>query len=113
VNGVKPNQRKKSLKVSGIAIVNGAQTTGALARVQLTKLGDARVMIRFVQATNSALVNDIIRYNNSQNQIKPSDFRSGDRNQDRLRKEFKQIPDATYLRPDAAVRTIAPVDRRT
>jgi hypothetical protein len=97
VNGVKANEQEKSLHVSGIAVVNGAQTTGALARVTLPSLSNARVLIRFVQATNPALVEDIIRYNNSQNQIKPSDFRSGDRNQERLRKEFKQIPDATYL----------------
>lgn len=86
-----------SLSMSGIAIVNGAQTTGALARVDPSLLADARVLIRFVLATNSSLVEEIIRYNNSQNQIKPSDFRSGDRPQERLRSEFQKIPDATYL----------------
>ena len=30
--------------------------------------------------------------------LKPSDFRSSDRHQERLRKEFKSIPDSTYLR---------------
>jgi hypothetical protein len=86
-----------SLQLAGIAIVNGAQTTGSLGRVDPDFLGDARVLIRFVKATNADLIEDVIRYNNSQNQIKPSDFRSGDRHQERLRKEFKSIPDATYL----------------
>lgn len=85
------------LQVSGLAIVNGAQTTGALSRVDRAYLRGARVMIRLVQANDPALVQNIIRFNNSQNQIKPSDFRSGDRNQKRLREEFRQIPDATYL----------------
>lgn len=97
VHQIIADENDAPLQVSGIAVVNGAQTTGALARVNPSSLGEARVMIRFVQATNNALVEDIIRYNNSQNQIKPSDFRSGDRHQDRLREEFKKIPDVTYL----------------
>ncbi|MFJ8813050.1 AIPR family protein [Amycolatopsis thermoflava] len=90
-----PEERK--LTLAGIGVVNGAQTTGSLARVEASVLGDARVLIRFVQASNPDLVQDIIRFNNSQNQIKPSDFRSGDRVQDRLRKEFATIPNVTYL----------------
>ncbi|MBY4571131.1 hypothetical protein ACN95_14005 [Gordonia sihwensis] len=97
VNGFDHNKRSRKLQVSGIAVVNGAQTTGSLARVDRDRLGDARVMIRFVQSSNRNLIEDIIRYNNSQNQIKPSDFRSGDRVQSRLREEFKKIPDSTYL----------------
>ena len=87
----------KPLKLAGIAVVNGAQTTGSLARVDPEFLDGVRVLIRFVEATNADLIEDIIRYNNSQNQIKPSDFRSGDRHQERLRKQFKRIPDSTYL----------------
>lgn len=95
VNGVSVEDGQ--LRVSGFAIVNGAQTTGALGRVDRKHLPDARVMIRLVQASSTALIEDIIRYNNSQNQIKASDFRSGDRNQKRLRQEFDKIPNATYL----------------
>jgi hypothetical protein len=97
VNRISADENDPPLRIFGIAVVNGAQTTGALARVDSSSLGDARVLIRFVQASDNELVEDIIRYNNSQNQIKPSDFRSGDRHQERLRKEFKRIPDATYL----------------
>lgn len=97
VHQISDDEKGLPLRVHGIAVVNGAQTTGALARVDPSSLGGARVLIRFVQANNNELVQDIIRYNNSQNQIKPSDFRSGDRHQERLRQEFKKIPDATYL----------------
>ncbi|PSL57129.1 AIPR protein [Saccharothrix carnea] len=91
------DEERSLLQLSGIAVVNGAQTTGALARVARAQLVGAKVMIRFVQATDPALVESVIRFNNSQNPIKPSDFRSGDRHQDRLRREFEKIPDVTYL----------------
>ena len=97
VNSVRGNKRRKTLKVAGIAVVNGAQTTGALAKVKRASLGDARVLMRFVQPSDAGLVSDIIRFNNSQNPIKPSDFRSADRHQERLRKQFESIPNATYL----------------
>jgi hypothetical protein len=42
------------------------------------------------------VVSGIIRYNNSQNKIKASDFRSNDPIQSRLRNEFDQIPDSKY-----------------
>ncbi|MGC5024621.1 AIPR family protein [Tsukamurella sp. DT100] len=90
-------KRSKKVRLSGIAIVNGAQTTGSLGRVPRDELANARVMIRFVQASDNDLIEHIIRYNNSQNQIKPSDFRSGDRTQKRLREEFQHIPDVTYF----------------
>ena len=67
---------KNRLAVTGISVVNGAQTTGALAKVSQTELGPARVMIRFVKASSTEIIDDIIKYNNSQNPIKPSDFRS-------------------------------------
>jgi hypothetical protein len=85
------------LTVRGLAIVNGAQTTGALSRAAGPHLEDAAVMIRFVRCEDDDLVDQIIRFNNSQNPIKASDFRSSDRHQDRLRSEFGSIPDATYL----------------
>lgn len=97
VNRIENAVHGEALELSGIGVVNGAQTTGSLARVDATALGEARVLIRFVHASKSELVTDIITYNNSQNQIKPSDFRSGDRVQERLRAEFSRIPDVTYL----------------
>ena len=84
------------LTLSGIAIVNGAQTTGALSRSDGSVLRDANVLARFITAENDEIVDEIIRYNNSQNPIKPSDFRSTDRHQDRLRRQFDSIPDAMY-----------------
>ena len=88
---------EKKLKIFGIAIVNGAQTTGALARVPVGDLGDVDVLARFVKSSDPQIIDDIIRFNNSQNPIRPSDFRSRDPHQGRLRSEFTKIPDVTYL----------------
>ena len=84
------------LQISGIAIVNGAQTTGALGAVDADDLSTAYVPARFVRCNDSATVRDIIQYNNSQNRIEVADFRSNDVVQTRLRREFEDIPEAEY-----------------
>ena len=88
--------KKNKLKINGISIVNGAQTTGAIG--SLGKLPNHRVMVpaRFVQAPDSELVRNVIQFNNSQNKITASDFRSTDRIQKRLKKQIAQIIDAEY-----------------
>jgi hypothetical protein len=87
---------KRQLLVRGISIVNGAQTTGAIG--SLTKSPDAKALVpaRFVQTSNPDLIYDIIQYNNSQNKVTASDFRSTDRIQKRLREEVAEIPNAKY-----------------
>jgi hypothetical protein len=90
----KPHEK---LLLHGFAIINGAQTTGALSRSTGPNLADAAVLARFGACDDDAIVADLIRFNNSQNPIKASDFRSTDRQQDRLRKEFDAIPNALYL----------------
>jgi hypothetical protein len=84
----------EALTVDGITIVNGAQTTGALAKA--AGASDTKVLIRFVECSDPATLEDIVRYNNTQNAIAPSDFRSRDNQQKRLRAEFSQIPNCVY-----------------
>jgi hypothetical protein len=83
-----------SLRLRGITIVNGAQTTGALASASSAE--GVRVVARFVECMDSEVVESIIRANNTQNEIRSSDFRSNDEQQKRLRAEFAAIPDAHY-----------------
>lgn len=87
---------KKQLTVRGISIVNGAQTTGAIG--SLAKAPDPKALVpaRFVQTSKPELIYDIIQYNNSQNKVTASDFRSTDRIQKRLRDEVAEIPNAKY-----------------
>jgi len=87
---------KGKLIISGISIVNGAQTTGALGSLDSVPDESAYVPIRFVKCHDQDVVMKIIRYNNSQNRIKASDFRSNDFIQSRLREEFEKIPDSKY-----------------
>ena len=87
---------KRQLILNGASIVNGAQTTGALG--SLSKAPDASAMVpaRFVQTSSTEVIYDIIQYNNSQNKVTASDFRSTDRIQKRLREEVDAIPSAKY-----------------
>jgi len=87
---------RRQLVIRGVSIVNGAQTTGAIG--SLSKSPDANVLVpaRFVETSDSELIYSIIQYNNSQNKVTASDFRSTDRIQKRLREEVSAIPNAKY-----------------
>lgn len=87
---------KIKLCLKGLSIVNGAQTTGSIGA--LASIPDSKAMIpsRFVKCTNINTIQDIIKFNNSQNKISTSDFRSNDSIQKRLVNEFKTIPSVNY-----------------
>ncbi|MEU3552791.1 AIPR family protein [Streptomyces fragilis] len=80
-----------AVKITGIAIVNGAQTTGAIGSTESERMGDVRLLARFIKCDDAATVQDIIRYNNRQNPTQASDFRSNDRVQSRLVKDFASL----------------------
>jgi hypothetical protein len=86
-----------SLELNGLSIVNGAQTTGAIGSLDKAPSPDAHVAARFVKCGDAQTIQRIIQYNNTQNVIQASDFRSNDPVQKRLREEFELIPNATYL----------------
>lgn len=54
------------------------------------------VPARFVQAPDPELVRNVIQFNNSQNKITASDFRSTDRIQKKLKDQIAKIPAAEY-----------------
>jgi len=93
--GRKSNKGRK-LTITGISIVNGAQTTGSIASTDGLVSDDLLVGVRFVKANSDDLIEKIVKYNNSQNKLEAADFRSNDSIQDRLRLEFSAIPDAEY-----------------
>lgn len=92
------NQRGKNqyLRISGISIVNGAQTTGAIGSLKRSPSDEVQVPVRFVQTNNPDLVLNIVQFNNSQNKVTASDFRSTDKIQKRLKNEISTIPNAEY-----------------
>lgn len=89
---------ENSINIRGLSIVNGAQTTGAIGSLKRLPDPSAMVQARFIAVESSSenLIENIIRYNNSQNKVEAADFRSTDRIQKRLKEEFKLIPDAEY-----------------
>lgn len=89
-------KRVRTLRIEGISIVNGAQTTGSIASLSSRPTSDLQVPIRFVKSSKDAIVGKIVTFNNSQNKLQAADFRSNDPIQNRLRSEFDNIPDADY-----------------
>jgi len=87
---------RRYLVLKGASIVNGAQTTGALGSLSKPPDSSAMVPARFVETSSRDVIYDIIQYNNSQNKVTASDFRSTDRIQKRLRDEVEAIPNAKY-----------------
>ncbi len=100
VNGYEfQNGGTPRLRIEGVGIVNGGQTTGALGSLNETEANSttgAMVMARFVKCTNTSVLGDIVKYNNTQNKVEATDFRSTDHIQERLRQEFAPIPNADY-----------------
>jgi hypothetical protein len=88
-------EREKKIKLKGISIINGAQTTGAIGSVTIS--GNGYLPIRFITSDKSEIWHNMVLYNNSQNEIYSSDFRSNDEVQKRLREEFNSIPETHYL----------------
>jgi hypothetical protein len=86
----------KTLEITGISIVNGAQTTGALGSLEIPPDSTGKVQARFVKCNNINTIRSIIEYNNRQNVVEASDFRSNDPIQRRLRQEFENIQNTTY-----------------
>lgn len=81
--------------VTGITIINGAQSTGAIGAVESLK-EDFLVPIRFIVCNDPKIIEEIINNNNKQNEILPSDLRSNDKQQIRLRNEFAKYPQFYY-----------------
>lgn len=96
---IEPSAGLDSITVEGLGIVNGGQTTGSIGTLkdsEISGLSDSWVQIRFVTSENSEVLENVVKYNNTQNKIEATDFRSRDEVQERLRTEFGKVPDALY-----------------
>jgi hypothetical protein len=87
------NAGKDSTRLTGISIINGAQTTGSIGSVDLNRydLKDVRVLCRVIESSDSATISDIVRYNNTQNEITTWDQYSNDTEQNRIAQEFEDL----------------------
>ena len=84
------------IEITGMSIVNGAQTTGSIGSLP-SPPGDLKIPIRFVKTQQLPVIEKIVRFNNSQNKVQASDFRSPNyQYKTQLRQEFVRIPGAEY-----------------
>jgi hypothetical protein len=88
------------LKCQGFSIINGAQTVKSLAKAHgknAQTAGLADVLIRVTQVSlrnkpsEQAFLENVTRFNNTQNAVKISDFRSNDAIQRQLNQRFGQL----------------------
>ena len=93
---IEDSEAGKLVSVNGFSVVNGAQTTGTIGTSADEPPATAYVLARFICTKNETLVGDVVRFNNSQNAVTASDFRSTDPIQRRLVNEMKEISDAEY-----------------
>lgn len=88
------NAQTGEFRAENFQIINGAQTVGALATVQGLN-SDVEVLLRITEGvsvkTEKGFNADIIRYNNTQNIVKLSDFRSNDNIHQSLERKFSQL----------------------
>lgn len=85
------------LNCEQFSIINGAQTVRSLFKAyrrKINTLKDVKILFRIVQfrpGKDGVFLTDVTRYNNTQNSIKVSDFRSNDPVQKYLKAQFAKI----------------------
>lgn len=79
--------------ITGCSIINGAQTTGSIGSIDRTKidLSKIRILTRLVSCKDQETVRNIVRFNNTQNEITTWDQYSNTETQKRLLEEFKSF----------------------
>ena len=88
---VKPH--KDGLTLTGVSIINGAQTTGSIGSIDLKRndLKDVKVLCRLIQCSDHDTIGDIVKFNNTQNEITTWDQYSSDPDQIRIQGEFEEL----------------------
>jgi hypothetical protein len=77
------------LQVTGLSVVNGAQTTGAIHAVGAEHAKNVSVLARIIVVDNESMIPAIVAGNNTQNSIVAWDRRSNDPVQIRIKQEFE------------------------
>lgn len=79
--------------LKGISVINGAQTTGSIGSVDVSKakLGDVKLLCRIIECSDQDTIDNIVKYNNTQNLITTWDQFSNDPDQKRISAEFTDL----------------------
>jgi hypothetical protein len=86
---VRIDKKKSKLRISGVSVVNGAQTTGAIHTAGLEHAKNVCVLARIITVDNPTMISAIVAGNNTQNSIVAWDRRSNDAVQKRIKQEFQ------------------------
>jgi len=82
----------RSTKLRGVSIINGAQTTGSLGSIDSTiDISKVSVMCRVVVCKNTDKIDEIVKYNNTQNKITTWDQYANDDLQSVIRAQFLEL----------------------
>jgi hypothetical protein len=84
---------RDGVRLTGISIINGAQTTGSIGSIDGTRydLRNVKVLCRIIECTDSETINEIVKYNNTQNEIMTWDQYANDSEQNRIESEFSEL----------------------
>lgn len=90
---LKMDPKPDGTELEGISIINGAQTTGSIGSVDVSKhsLVPVKVLGRIIECSDADTIGDIVRFNNTQNQIETWDLYSNSPEQQRIDKEFQDL----------------------
>jgi hypothetical protein len=91
--GFDENRRNSTTSLQGISVINGAQTSGSIGSVDTTKydLKNVNVLCRIIQCSDSDTINQIVKFNNTQNEITTWDQYSNSADQKRIAQEFSDF----------------------
>ncbi|HLY44770.1 MAG TPA: AIPR family protein [Stellaceae bacterium] len=89
--GAKPS--KDGVELTGISIINGAQTTGSIGSIDRRRydLSNVKVLCRIIECTDPETIDDIVKFNNTQNEIMTWDQYANDPEQNRIEQEFAEL----------------------
>lgn len=88
----KIEEKDKGAVLTGMSIINGAQTTGSLGIIPSSvDLSDVFILTRIIECSNPETIGDIVKFNNTQNKITAWDTFSNDPIQTNLKEQFSQL----------------------
>jgi hypothetical protein len=82
------DEKRSALRIFGVSIVNGAQTTGAIHAAGAEHAKNVSVLARVITLDNPGMIPALVSGNNTQNSIVAWDRRSNDATQIRIKQEF-------------------------
>lgn len=93
-NSIQKNGKK--ILLTGITIINGAQTTGCIGNLsEKLPLEEIKVLCKIISCNNPNKSSDIVKYTNTQNAITTWDRYSNDPHQQELKKQLENF-DISY-----------------